>query len=361
MLVAAAWIFALLFASFAVWILTVIPRVKRLKETYLNFMRRPLAVWTPPAEPPEQRVTFPNFEDIPWQQLSTEVDDEGIKFVDYDARGQRGVSGQKRYPSDIAEFAVKRARRFAETGSQTDLLLAARQLTYLAETATTVEFADATGVAWCADFDLGYQYDVEAPWKSAYLQSFSMCAMLWAHWLTGDSGYLHLYRKGVVTLGRTLDDGGLAYKTSDGGLFFEEVVSSPPHHILNGHLHALSNLFHSHEITSDELTRQIFELGVQGTVDLIPKFDRFGYSLYSLAPNPGLWNHFNIANPFYHHAHVGLLRTLHQLSGRRVFRQYADKWEKRCYGLFDAVWTGIFVMFKDVMVLAKKLKRRPAK
>ncbi|UCH85720.1 MAG: hypothetical protein JSW50_08565, partial [Candidatus Latescibacterota bacterium] len=305
----AVWIVGILFAAFIVWILTVIPRARQRKETYLSFMRRPLAVWTPPKEPPAKTVTFPDLQDVSWQALSSDVDSEGIKFVDYDAMGQRGVSGQKRYPSDIAEFAVKRARRFAETGNQKDLLLAARQLTYLADTAKPVEFSDATGVAWCAEFDLGYQYGVEAPWKSAYLQSFSMCAMLWGHWLTGDHRYLDLYRKGVITLGRTMDNGGLAYKTSEGGLFFEEVVSSPPHHILNGHLHTLLNLFHSHEITDDELTKQIFELGVQGTVDLIPRFDRYGYSLYSLAPKPGLWNHFNIANPFYHHAHVGLLRT----------------------------------------------------
>ncbi|MEJ2722666.1 MAG: D-glucuronyl C5-epimerase family protein, partial [bacterium] len=108
------------------------------------------------------------------------------------------------------------------------------------------------------------------------------------------------------------------------------------------------------EITGTDEETDIFERGVQGTVDMLPKFDRYGYSLYSLSPNPGLRNHFNIANPFYHHSHVILLRTLHELSGRRVFRQYADQWEAHCNGFFDTAWTMLYLMFKDVMRVVKK-------
>jgi hypothetical protein len=318
-------------------------------------MKSPVPVWVPPKNPSSETVAFPTFDGVDWGAISSEVDGEGIHFVNYDAIGQRGVGGKQRNPANIATFGIKQAKRYLETRNTTDLTLAARQFRYLADNATPVKFGDAAGVVWCANFDIGYQYAVEAPWKSAYTQTFAICAMLWAHWMTGDRVYLDFYRKGLVSLTRTLEEGGLAYKTTDGGLFFEEVAASPPHHILNGHLYSLLNLFRIHEITASEEALQTFEFGVQGTVDMLPKFDKYGYSLYSLAPNPGLRNHFNIANPFYHHSHVVLLRTLHELSGRRVFRQYADKWEKYCGGLFDSAWTTVFVLFKDIMRAVKKV------
>jgi len=344
-----------LLAALVVWVLTAIKRAREKKKSYVHFMKSPVPIWVPPKQPAAGVVPFPAFDNVEWNAISGEVDNEGVHLVDYDALGQRGVGGKQRNPANIAAFGIKKAKRYLETGNTNDLTLAARQFQYLAGTATSVKFADAAGVVWCADFDIGYQYHVQAPWKSAYTQTFVICAMLWAHWLSGDRNYLDLYHRGLVSLGRTLDDGGLAYKTTDGGLFFEEVVSYPPHHILNGHLYSLLNLFRIHEITASEEAQRIFEVGVQGTVDMLPKFDKYGYSLYSLAPNPGLRNHFNIANPFYHHSHVALLRTLHELSGRRVFRQYADKWEKLCDGLFDSVWTTIYVMFKDIMRAVKKV------
>ncbi|UCG52463.1 MAG: hypothetical protein JSW58_02620 [Candidatus Latescibacterota bacterium] len=349
------WVVLILFVTLGIWVITVVPRVKKRKASYVKFMTDPLPVWTPPNQPSEKKVVFPALDDVDWETLSTEVDREGIFVVDYDALGRRGVAGKKRNPADIAAFGIKRAKKYLETSDPHDLLLATRQFRYLEDNARVVEYGDATGVAWCADFDMGYQYQLKAPWKSAYFQTYAMCALLWAHWLSGDERYIGLFRRGLVSLGRTIDEGGLAYKTSEGGLFFEEVVADPPHHILNGHLYSLLNLFRSHELTGSEEAKRIFELGVQGTVDMLPKFDKYGYSLYSLSPRAGLRNHFNIANPFYHHSHVVLLRTLHELSGRRVFRQYAEKWEKRCDGFFDTAWTTIFVMFKDVMKFVKRV------
>jgi hypothetical protein len=90
---------------------------------------------------------------------------------------------------------------------------------------------------------------------------------------------------------------------------------------------------------------------------MLPYFDRYNYSLYSQAPNPGLKNHFNIANPYYHRAHVALLRRLGQLTGDRIFVKYSRRWDDRCGSAFDTMWAVALIMFRDAMRFVKSLRK----
>jgi len=124
-------------------------------------------------------------------------------------------------------------------------------------------------------------------------------------------------------------------------------VSSPPHHILNGHFHTLINIYYFGKYTGLTEAENLFDLGVTALIDMLPRFEWRGYSLYSLAPNPGVRNHFNIANPFYHRAHIRMLRKLHELTGNDTFADYADKWLLSCNGAFDTLWSVLLIMFRD--------------
>ncbi len=339
----------------AFWVATVIPRVVMLKNQSARLIGKPLSAWTPPLHDSPPATELPDTGDVDWQSLSTWVDDQGIRVVDYDAAGQRGVRGMRRNPYNIAAFGIHSARGYLKTGSETELLLAMRQFQFLEKSGRKVVIGGESTTVWCADFDLGYQYNARAPWRSAYFQIRCLDAILWAAWLTGDERYSHLALASVLPLGRAVEDGGLACVTENDGLFFEEVVTTPLHHILNGHLSTLIGLHYFASYTGSAAAREIFERGVQGTLDFLPQYDKHGYSLYSLSPKPGLRNHFNIANPTYHSLHVTQLRTLYDITGNPVFKEYAEKWEGESGGAFDIAWTVLFIMFKDAMKLKNSL------
>jgi hypothetical protein len=338
------------------WFFRVIPRAREWIDQCDDATNAPYALWAPRPDMEPLDIPLPRLDGVDWAALSKEVDREGIHVVDYDAIGQRGVSGKRRNPANIAVFAIKAAKRYLETRDDRDLLLAARQFRYFADAARVVAIEGRPVVLWCADFDMGHHFNVKAPWRSAYFQIFSMNALLWAYALTRDPRYRELALRGLPALGHTVEEGGLCHRTRNGGLFFEEVVSSPLHHILNGHLHTLVNLNDFRAFTGSDDATPIFEAGVRATIDMLPYYDRYSYSLYSLAPNPGLRNHFNIANPYYHRAHVAILRKLYQLTGEGMFSQYAERWEDHCGSAFDTVWASSLIMFRDTMRFAKRFE-----
>ena len=339
------------------WAIAVIPRAREWLARCDADKNSPLPIWAPPPGMEPQGALVPPLDRVHWTSLSKDVDDEGVHVFDYDAISQRGVRGKSRIPANIAVFGIKHAQNHIETGDKKDFLLAARQFQYFVETAIPITIDGREGAVWCADFELGHHYNAKAPWRSAYFQIFAMNALLWGYVLTGDARYRDLARMGLVALGRTVDEGGLSYRTPNGGLFFEEVVSSPLHHILNGHLHTLADLHDFRAFTEFEEADPIIEAAVRGTIDVLPDYDRYGYSLYSLAPNPGFRTHFNIANPYYHRMHSALLARLHRLTDEELFGRYADKWDDECGRAFDTAWSWLLIMFRDAMRLAKSVRK----
>lgn len=348
------WIFTVVLAVLVIWIITLVSRVVVMSGRYRRIARSPIANWGPPESDIEP-VAFPPIDSA--AELSEEVDADGVYVVDYDALGQRGVAGRQRNPANIAVFAIKCARKYIENGDATSLALAARQFSWLEQNARPVTAEPNGPVVWCAEFDLAYQFNARAPWRSAYGQSFCVLALVWASRLFGERRYRDLAHRGVLPFGITTASGGLCFETEGGGMFFEEIVCDPLHHILNGHMTALINLFRFARCTDSGEARRLFERGVRGTIDMLPAYDRMRYSLYSLSPNPGFRNHFNIAGSNYHHKHVAQLRTLHSFTGNDIFREYADKWERRSRGPFDYAWTAARIAFKDVMRLAKSIRQ----
>ena len=122
-------------------------------------------------------------------------------------------------------------------------------------------------------------------------------------------------------------------------------------------MHTLIGLHDLRAYTGWEEIDPIFAAGVTATVAMLPAYDRHEYSLYSLAPNPGLRNHFNIANPYYHRAHAWLLKRLYAITGEKMFEMFAERWDARCGGTFDTLWSFLLIMFRDAMRFLKSLRR----
>ena len=339
------------------WAIAVIPRTREWIVRCDAERNDPLPVWAPPPGMEPRGALVPPLERVHWTSLSKDVDGEGVHVVDHDAGSQGGLRGKRRNPAKIAAFGITRAKSHLETGDKKDFLLAARQFQYFVETAKPITIDGREGAVWCADYDAGSAFNVKAPWRSAYFQIFSMNALLWGYALTGDARYRDLARMGLLALGHTVDEGGVCHRTPSGGLFFEEVVSSPLHHVLNSHLQTLADLCDFRAFTGFEEVDPIIDAGIRGTIDMLPFYDRYGYSLYSLAPDAGVRTLFNIANPYYHRMHVALLGKLHQLTDDDVFERYADKWENECGGAFDTAWSLVLTMGREAARVIESLKK----
>jgi D-glucuronyl C5-epimerase C-terminus len=350
-------IFIVVVVGLIAWSIAVIPRAREWIARCDADKNNPLPVWAPPPGMESRGALVPPLDRVHWTSLSKDVDSEGVHVFDYDAVSERGDRGKQRIPANIAAFGIKHAQSHLETGDIKDFLLAARQFQYFVETATPITIDGQEGAVWCADFELGHHDDAKAPWRSAYFQIFAMNALAWGYALTGDTRYKDLARMGLLALGHTVDEGGLCCRTPNDGLFFEEVVSSPLHHILNGHLHTLIDLHEFRAFTGFEEADPIIEAGVRGTIDMLPNYDRYGYSLYSLAPNPGFRTQFNIANPYYHRMHSALLASLYRFTDEDMFARYADKWDDECGRPFDTAWALLLIMFRDAMRVVKSLRR----
>lgn len=340
-----------------IWFLSALPRINEKRDYYpvVQQMKYQSLIRIPDTIP--RIKTMPSFDQIDWKELSPGLDSDGVKLTDYDREGIRGVSGLQKYPYTIAGFAEYHISEYLKTGNKTDLLLSLRQLDYLAKEFRVKKIDGEEIGLWYVNFDLGYQYNVKAPWRSAFNQASCLEAMVYAYKISGDPKYLDMFEKGVSAYRFGTEQGGLSYKTSNGGLFYQEVVTPYPlHHILNGKMDVLIKMYKCAEITGSSNAMEVFELGVLGLKDMLNKFDRYGYSLYSLSPNPSLKNHFNIASPSYHSTHIGQLRVLAHLSGEKMFLQYADKWQRETGGVKEFLWITVYVMFKDIMRTLKSIE-----
>lgn len=340
-----------------VWFLFTLPRIKEKLNYYpiVQQMKYQSLISIPDTIP--KIKTMPNFDQIDWKKLSPGLDSDGVKLTDYDKEGIRGVSGLQKYPYTIAGFAEYQISEYLKTGNKTNLLLSLRQLDYLAKEFHVKKINGEEIGLWYVNFDLGYQYNVKAPWRSAFNQASCLEAMVYAYQITGDSQYLNMFEKGINALRYSTEEGGLSYKTRNGGLFFQEVVTPYPlHHILNGKMDVLIKVYRCAEVTKSTNAKEVFNLGIVGLKDMLPNFDRYGYSLYSLSPNPSFVNHFNIASPSYHSTHIGQLRVLGKISGEKMFLEYADKWQSETGGIKEFLWITIYVMFKDFMKTIKSVE-----
>jgi heparosan-N-sulfate-glucuronate 5-epimerase len=134
------------------------------------------------------------------------------------------------------------------------------------------------------------------------------------------------------------------------------VPSRPPHHILNGHIFALFGLHDYARSTGDARASELFEKGVDAVRKRLPDYDLGIWSKYSLNPHSGWRDHWNVAAPIYQQVHVDQLRFLHAITGDSIFEKWAARWDAQQHTLFGRLLEVAFVLFKDGVLLGKRLK-----
>jgi heparosan-N-sulfate-glucuronate 5-epimerase len=178
-----------------------------------------------------------------------------------------------------------------------------------------------------SSFRFGHR--IRPPWTSAMAQGEGISVLLRAYELSQERRFLDGASMAFRAFVIPVHDGGLRTTIDAGMLFFDEYPATPPTRVLNGFITALWGIWDFYRVTSDQTAREIFFEGIQTLREILPRYDRDGWSRYALYEGGGIFHKVDCpASVHYHLTHVAQLRVLHKITDEPLFLQLADRWDR---------------------------------
>lgn len=143
--------------------------------------------------------------------------------------------------------------------------------------------------------------------------SFLLRAYLGLH----DDKYLDAAKRAVKFMLLPLEQGGTTkYEGAD--VYFYECTEDPL--ILNGWIFSLWGVMDYCKFFDDAEVKKILDRTLNTLERRLPDFDIGYWSMYE--------DGMRICSPFYHKLHIAQLNVMYELTGKEVYKTYADKFEK---------------------------------
>ncbi|HWR38205.1 MAG TPA: D-glucuronyl C5-epimerase family protein [Patescibacteria group bacterium] len=245
-------------------------------------------------------------------------DSEG--YPEYFANGEN-----HRHPTQLVQIGLQRISMYMKTGDSDDLAVAKKYADYLAGSVKVRENQNLKYGLLSIDFFNRHYPFLGNSWISGLLQGQTLSLMLRMYQVTGNEQYKNVADLMYESYKLPHDQGGFAYRNGD-DLYFDECVSEPPTHILNGHIYAVMGLLDYWRVYRKAETEEML-------ADSVATVERklAGYTVPGTA-----WSYYDdpaqswsgAAGASYHNLHPILLRVLAGMtSNQNRFLQYADFWE----------------------------------
>ncbi len=251
---------------------------------------------------------FAGFEDFGEYRF----DAQGIPQVDYG-----GATGWQYNPITVAQYGLDRLTKWARLGQASSLSEARQAADWLV--AHCEEWHGGTG-GWIFRFDLPF-YGPKAPWISAMAQGEGISLLLRMWLLEGNEFYARSASRALGAFWLPLSQGGVVGAFPDGSPVFEEFPTTPPPHVLNGHIFALLGVYDYWQVTGEVQARGLYEEAVAGLSENLWRYDLGWWTLYDLHPTRRL------ASRMYQRIHVRLMDVLFKLTGQAAFRYWGARWQ----------------------------------
>jgi hypothetical protein len=193
--------------------------------------------------------------------------------------------------------------------------------------------AERLGCYWLTDVPKP-EYDIRAPWKSAFTQSRALSILSRAWQLTGDEAYLRMATGALMPFAKDISEGGVSVDRAACETFYEEYVAAVPTRVLDGHAFSLFGLLDylravpgDHSPAGHHLARRLFDEGLEGLIRQLPRFDLGYWMRFGRCDLPG----YPVDDP----CTIGYLRLvskqlliLHHATGREELLHFARKCEQ---------------------------------
>ncbi len=242
-------------------------------------------------------------------------DASGIPMLDY-----RGRIGRQYNPIAIAQWGLGNFDLYQETQAEERRKKFISAADWLRE---SIE-PNAHGLpVWNHHFDWEYRTPLRAPWYSGLAQGQGISLLLRAHRVTKDDSYMQAAQRAFSSFQHDVADGGVAFTDLHGNLWFEEYIVFPPTHILNGFLWASWGVYDYWLATDDPAAYEMFNRAAKTLAENLKFYDLGFWSLYEQSGTKLPM----VASPFYHRLHIVQLKVMCELTGREIFREYAERWQ----------------------------------
>lgn len=242
-------------------------------------------------------------------------DDEGVPLLNY-----RGDIGQQHNPIAIAQWGLGNLNLYLATQDPHRLDVAMRASSWLVE---KLEMNRHGIPVWSHNFDWHYRSTLVAPWYSGLAQGQGLSLLVRMHDVDAAQGYDEAAAAAAMCFSRGVEEGGVMYRSVDGGLWIEEYIvhPAPPTHILNGSIWALWGVYDYCKTTGE--LEDVFSNCVDTLEAHLDDYDVGYWSLYESPHGRARM----LASPFYHRLHIVQLRIMYEMTGRNAFAERADRWQ----------------------------------
>jgi hypothetical protein len=205
-----------------------------------------------------------------------------------------------------------------------------------------------------SSFRFGHR--IRPPWTSAMAQGEGISVLLRAYELSQETRFVEGAAVAFRAFLVPVHAGGLRTTIDDTFLFFDEYPATPPTRVLNGFVTALLGIWDFYRVTNEPAAREMFVGGMRTLRQILPRYDRHGWSRYALYEGGGLFHTIDCpASVHYHLVHVAQLRVLYQITGEPLFLQWADRWDRSKDRLMTKVrmWVLYRVVFRLQRIATK--------
>ncbi len=278
-----------------------------------------LAIRVPKKGEPLGKFYIPY--DFDYRKARHDFDQEGVCLFNADKLPIRGVKGVYYDPLMISQYALACFDRYLDTGDKKILQEGLAQGRWLVENQSLV------GV-WYQPFD-HTRHGLKAPWIDPMTQGVATSALLRLYQETDAIAFFAAAQRAALPFTRSADQGGVrdTFRLNGTGLVFYEMLPGDKKlRILNHFIYSLFGLYDLYIATDWWPCYKLFTGGLDTLERVLPLYDTGFWSRYGLS-RPTIENHFEWASPAYHLTHIAMLHVLHRMSGRELFKTYAERWQ----------------------------------
>jgi len=242
-------------------------------------------------------------------------DGRGIPFLDY-----KGIIGKQYNPIAIAQYGLGFYNRYIKENKKEYLNKFLIQCNWLVDNLEKNKYGL---YVWMHHFDWEYFRTLKSPWYSSLAQGAGISALIRGYLVANDHKYLVAARSAFESFKRETYNGGVTFIDKDKNVWFEEAITNPPTHILNGFIWSLWGVYDFYLLTKESDAKKMVDKAVITLKKNLHLYDVGCWSLYDLSPTKIKM----LASPFYHSLHIVQLKILNKITGEQVFSEFANRWD----------------------------------
>ncbi len=200
----------------------------------------------------------------------------------------------------------------------------------------------------CADWGLSNQlsdgswvtFKYENPDSpfSSMAQGEGISLLVRAYIETDEKKYLDAALRAKYFMLTSIDNGGTTKYIGD-DVYFYECPADPL--ILNGWIFSIWGIFDLYKLTRDTELKKIMDRTLSTLERDLPSYDLGYWSKYE--------DKNRIASPFYHKLHIAQLNVMYNLTGKEIYKSYAEKWANYERNFFFRNFAFIKKAFQKIM------------